>query len=206
MKNRPVLLALAALSIGVLALAFRDVVREAIVIPIAYAAWVVGLLIDSLPQIIPWLIVLAIGLVIALASLIARPKPARAAGRVTPHLRGPVEALARRIDLAAHGYYFRWHLARRLRDLAVDTIAYRRRLAPEQVEQQLAAGRLNLPPAIRVYFEAELAFGPVSRFADLARRFRPGAPAFASPLDLDPAEVVRFLEAQVEVHRDPDDH
>lgn len=205
MKHRLLPLALVLLLAGLLALAFRDFVREAIVLPIAYAAWVVSLLLESLPQIIPWMIFLAIGLVIALGSLIARPKPARAAGGGAPHPRGPVEALARQIDLAAQGYYFRWHLARRLRNLAVDTIAYRRRSTPEQVKQQLDAGTLSLPPAIRAYLEAELAFGPVSRFADLLRRVRPGAPAFASPLDLDPAEVVRFLEAQVEVQRDSDD-
>ena len=205
MKNRLALAALAALAIGLLSLTLRDFVREAIVLPIAYTAWVVGVLVESLPQIIPWLIFLAVGLIIALSSLIDRPKRDRAADGVTADRRGPVEALARRIDLATHGYYFRWHLARRLRELAVDAIAYRRRLTSEQVKQRLAAGTLDLPPAIRVYLEAELAFGSVSRLADLKRRLRPGASAFASPLDLDPAEVIRFLEDQVEVQRASDD-
>ena len=209
MKNRLIPLALALLLVGLLSLVFRDFVREAIVTPVAYAVWIVGLLIESLPQAILWTFFLAIVLFMAIGSLITRPKPAGKAGSVGADRRGQVEVLARRIDLAAGGYYFRWHLARRLRDLAVDAIAYRQRLTHEQVQQQLEAGTLDMPPAIRAYFQAELTLGPVSRMSDLRHRLRPRTPA--APLDLDPEEVVRYLErtlvleAQVEVQGDSHD-
>ena len=200
MKNRLILLALALLLVGVLSLVFRDFVREAIVTPIAYAAWVAGILIESLPQMILWIALLAVVLWMAVGSLIARPKPIRAFSDAKADRRGQIEVLARRIDLATRGYYFRWHLARRLRDLAVDTLAYRQRMTPEQVNQHLEAGTLDIPPAIRAYFQAEPTLGSASRLPYLRHRFQPH-PA-TSPLDLDPEEVVRFLEAQAEVHHD----
>jgi len=62
-------LALAA-AIG-LAVLLRDLVREALVEPLAYLLWLVRLELESLPQAIAWVALIVIGLLLAGRSLVA---------------------------------------------------------------------------------------------------------------------------------------
>lgn len=197
-KGRVVAIVLFAVLVATLAYIFRNFIREAIVMPVAYLLWSARLLFESLPQIVVWIALLLVAFVLAIGSLIPRIKPRPRTPGDEAGVRGQVETLARRIDLAKRGYYFRWHLAQRLSELAIDVLAQRQRASREQIRQQLLAGALDIPDGIRAYLNADLTIGSAAIAASsLRQRLRLRLPS--SPLDLDPESVVSFLEIQMAV-------
>lgn len=191
---RPVI---AGAAILVLALVFRDFVRQAIVNPLAQLMWMAGVFLDSLPQALIWIVLLLIVTLLAVGSLLARPPGRWRRAAPETFRRGQVEALARRIELARRSYYFRWHLAQRLHDLAIEAIAARRRLSYEEIRQQLHDGALDVPPDVGDYLRADMAMGSTPHRFDLRRLVR--RPISTSPLDLPPEQIIQFIEAQMEV-------
>ena len=110
---------------------------------------------------------------------------------------------ARRIELARHREYYRWYLAKHLGRLAQEVLAYRARLAPDQIKshQMFGEDRLDVPPEIMAYFEAGQRLTPPRpvRFPRLSRLIsRLRSPAASPPLGLDPERAIRFLERQLE--------
>jgi len=201
MKRRLVAFTLAMLSILALSVVFKDFVRDAIVVPIAYIVWTGGLLIESLPQIMVWIVLLLVGVALAVAGALARPHSVARVAEVEASRRGQVETLSHRIGLSRRGYYFRWHLAQRLNDLAIDAIAHRQKLERGEARKQLLVGALDIPPDIRGYLLADLAIGSAPGRLSVWHRFRRGA-STDSPLDLAPERVVEFIETQMEAPLD----
>jgi len=203
MTRRFVRWAIAVAAIVALAVIFRDFVRQAIVNPLAQLVWTAGLFLDSLPQALIWIVLLLIVTILAVGSALARP-PGRWK-RVAPEAtrRGQVEALARRIELARRSYYFRWHLAQRLHDLAIEAVAARQRLSHDEARQQLHDGALDVPRAVRDYLRADMAMGATPHRFSVRRLLRRSIST--SPLDLAPEQIIQFIEAQMEVPLDAND-
>jgi hypothetical protein len=187
----------------------RDVAREMIVVPLLYFLWLGRLLWQSLPQALLWILFLVLGLYVAAKSLSVerdrtrRGGPVRGSAKDEVGYPGPVAVWARRVELARHREYYRWYLAQQLGRLAQEVLAYRARLALDQVEppQVLREDRLDIPPKIRAYFEVGQRLTPPRyvRFPRLSRLIsRLRSPAEDSPLSLDPERVIRFLERQLE--------
>jgi len=187
----------------------RDVTREMVVVPLMYFLWLGRLLWHSLPQALLWVLFLVLCLYLAARSLsVGRDQPHRGrAVRKSPideaGYSGAVAVWARRVESAGRGEYYRWYLAQHLGRLAQEVLAYRARLAPDQVKSHLVLeeDRLDVPPEIRAYFEAgqQLASPRRVRFPRLSRLVsRLRSPAASPPLDLDPERVIRFLERQLE--------
>jgi hypothetical protein len=94
------------------------------------------------------------------------------------------------------GDYFKWQLAREISTLALVGIANRNRLTPAGVRDELTAGRLDLPARIQAYLVAGSLPNSYSQYCEMISSLRlPGAD---SPLDLDPEEVVSYLEHELE--------
>ena len=187
----------------------RGVAREMIVVPLLYFLWLGRLLWQSLPQALLWILFLALGLYLAAKSLSVgrdrthRMRPVRKPAIDEAGYPGSVAVWARRVELAGRREYYRWYLAQHLGRLAQEVLAYRARLAPDQVKshQVLREDRLDVPPEIRAYFEAGQQLTPprrvrFPRLSRLASRLR--SPAESPPLDLDPERAIRFLERQLE--------
>jgi len=191
-------LALAA-AIG-LAVLLRDLVREALVEPLAYLLWLVRLELESLPQAIAWVALIVIGLLLAGRSLVAGAAPARRAAPGERDYAGQVEATVRWLNLTTHGDYYKWRLAQRLSELALEALAQREQIGVEEARRRLDDGRLDVPPDIRAYLQAGLQPDYFGRLPRPRWRWRLRAPS--SSLDLAPETVVRFLETQLEAERD----
>ncbi len=200
MRTRLLLLGLVLLLAIPLVLVLGDFARKAIAVPLLYILWIGRLLLNSIPQLPFWALLLAVALVVAGASLVGRKKPKRKASKEETDYEGRVRVLTRWIHHAAEGGdYSKWRLAQCLGQLTQEGLACRGRLDPEQVKDHLQSGEVNAPPEIQAYLQAGLApmsYRPAGLFSRLSHRLRLSAQTF--PIDLDPERAVQFLEDQLE--------
>jgi hypothetical protein len=200
MRKRWMLIAIILLLSIPLALLLRDFARDVFLRELWQVLWGTRILFDSLPQSPLWGLLLLILLAIAARSLSAGKKtPERQTGQVVK-TQGQVQLLAKWIERASKGGYFRQSLAQYLAGLAWDVMAYRERTTVAKLKERSSAGRMALPPVIEAYLGAAHPSGS-STWGDLLSRLRerlgPGDPASS----LDPAleKAVEFLEDQVGV-------
>lgn len=197
MNDRLALVGFALLLVGLLALIVTGAVREVIVIPLLALLWLLGLLLDSIPQVVFWFGFLAIAALAAWRSL-ATPGVELAAPRVAPIVPAPVASWAGMFERAAGDRYARWLLAQRLGQFALELLASQEQDETRGVWHYLHDESRDIPPAVRAFLLAG------------ARMYRPlptvwqrwwpwGARAEmrADPLDLDLNEVVRFLDERL---------
>jgi hypothetical protein len=191
-RKRLLLLALLLVPIALLTLLFRDVARTIVLLPVMYLAWVAGVLWRSIPQFLIWSLFVIVALRVAVGSLIVRRRKREEQGRPqdTTHW-GRARIWAKWVELSNQGDYFRRRLARYLANLTLDTLAEHEHLPAEQVQAELEAGRLDVPPRIRAYVLAALNEPPPGRFAWF-RQIIQGRPA---PLQVSPEEILDLLEA-----------
>lgn len=198
MKKRLLLAGLVLLSVVPLALVLRSFARDSIVTPVLYLLWLGHLLLQSIPQALLWALLLVISLLIFARSLIKGHRPTGEVHKAERDRPGQVTVWARRIHMMSRGSYYQWSLARYLRRLFLAVMAYRERLSRERTRVLLGAGKLDVPPRIRLYLEAALeptSLRPLNLFARLSQLLRLSKQE--SALDLDPETVVRFLEEQI---------
>ncbi|HLF28692.1 MAG TPA: hypothetical protein VJG32_20375 [Anaerolineae bacterium] len=196
MNKRRLLVSLALLLALVLASVLRDFVRDNVLTPALHLLWLLRLEFERLPQSYLWIALIVIGLLLAGSQLLAHTRPARRFIATGLERGGPIETLTRWFDLALYADYYKWRIAQRLGELALDVLAEREQLNREQVKARLAAGQLDLPPEIRAYLQAGLSPDTLN---DLSRpTFRFSSHALFSPLDLPPEKVVQYLETKRE--------
>ncbi len=190
LRNRRWLAALAVGAPVLLALLFQDFFREALIVPILYALWVIYLYVTSLPQAVLWGLFLGVSLLIVLGGLGGSGRIRRRAGREDEDAPGRVSVWAERVALARRGGYFQKILARHLGKLAIEALARRRRLEPDEIKRRLEMDALDLPPEacayLRLGLDPSLPEDPRVRRALRA---------------LDPEAVVRLIEEEIHPRR-----
>ncbi len=198
MRKRLLPLALILLLALPLVLLLRDFARDVLVVELFRFYWGARILFESLPQLPLWGLLLVTVVVIALRSLRrGKRREAPHPGR-EPEPAGQVRTLARWIERAAEGEYFRWSLAQHLGGLAWDVMAYREQTTLAVLKARLQAGRLDLPPVVEAYLRAQQTrhFAPTSGILGALRaRLQPAPPASAPDPEL--ARVVEFLQDQL---------
>ncbi len=185
---RLVLLVFLFLGSAVLAYLLRDVVYELLVVPIAYTLWLLQLTYLAIPQLVKWIVFLALlllGLVWRLLPDFVGP----ARPRLPRHpVEGRLEALALGLRRARTSNYFKWQLANRLGRLS------------RHISEAAGLPDLSSRPSdtVRGYLDAGLNQSFVD-FPSSRGRFSRRQP---TPLDADPAEVVQYLESRMELNHD----
>lgn len=181
MKTAPwKLLILLGIIAAVMAYGARDAVQNLIVLPLAYLLWQLRGLLAGVAQLIQWGIVVMLMVLVMAWQLVPRLAPRRQT-MATPGAReGNVHATALCLVRARSSNYFRWQLAHRLGRVAGQ-------LGGSSGVDPKAA---SLPPSIARYLDAGLNHS----FVDYAARRVSFTPRPASPMNLDPEEVVRYLE------------
>ena len=168
-----------------------------------YVVWSVNLVLGTLPQAFFWILFLCLATIIAAYSLLGGLNLSRPAPRRAPPYSGRTQRLAHSFELADQGLYYKWSLARELSLLLLDALGCDPGLEWAQRRRWLNSPQLDIPPEIRAYVNSAL-WGSFAEYA--ARRPRLaralGRARTLSPLDLDPARAVRFLEKQMEVAND----
>lgn len=185
MKVKGWCVALGAVLALALAFALRDFVGAYIVRPILFVAWLAQLIFNTVPGWLWWAWFVIVAIVIALRSLKVRPQDAEKPAESPVPAAGPVQIWTERLRMARHREdYFRWRLAGDLANISTELAED----APAEIAAYLQMGRAEPP------------WRAVGRLARIIPLWRPQK--VLTPLDLDPREVVAFLEGQLEKERD----
>jgi hypothetical protein len=179
---------------GVMAFPLRQMIYDAVVIPAAFILWNLDLLYRSFSQGIWWAAVTVIVFLMVAFSLIPQPKFRRRVQDKRKPQSGQVENLALWLRRAGDGIYFKWLIANRLGKLAYQILSHRESGRPRSVFAPLVGQDWEPEEELQKYLETGL-HGSFADFPNVNRRF--GMPP-KTPLDLDIAKAVEFLEAQVE--------
>jgi hypothetical protein len=192
MKQRPWLIVPVLLAAGLLAFFLQGIVRFILVTPLADLWWMLTVFYRSIPQTACWLMLLVLAVMIAVGSLSGLfngGQPKRSRHR---HDRGPVEDLAWFIGQKKRSRYFRWHVARQLGRLAAEILARSDQPADGSIPNTLAGKEWQPPDAIQRYLEAGL-----KRYESPGRGVE-GMMHKDQTLEVDPQDVVAYLETQME--------
>ena len=191
-KRRWLIFAAALMIAGILAFPLRETIYETIVVPAAFIVWSLSLLYRSLPQELWWWIVIFVVFAMLAFSLAPRSTfRGRAEAKRKPTL-GQVEALAVWLRKAEGGIYFKWLIAHRLGQLAYQILLQRESGRPRSVFAPLLGTDWEPTRELQGYLETGL-HGSFADFPNVKRLFGTPQP---TPLDLDVAEAVEFLESQ----------
>ena len=190
MTRRLLPLAVALAVTLVLAFAVSGFVREVIVVPALYAGWFTWLILLNLPQWIFWALLVIVTFVLALRSLRGprRQRPDKKPGAA--QAQGPVSTWSHRLKNVPSQPTSRWRVSRDLGHIFWETRFPDEPFNMQQFLQRISEPAMAMPPEIRNYFEAGLA-RPQPTYRSW---FRPRRREAASPLDLDPAIAIQFLE------------
>jgi len=176
------------LASAVLAYILRDVIYGLIVVPLAYTLWLVDLVYLAVPQLVKWVVLVAllfIGIVWKLIpDLPSSPKPPSPQHATE----GRVESLAIGLYRSRTSNYFKWQVANRLGRLA------RRAIDPRAFPGELESGNAS----IWGYLDA----GMNHSFVDFPTPRTRFARRLPTPLDVDPGEIVGYLESRMEQSHD----
>ena len=178
---------------GLLAFPLRETIYEAVVVPIAFIAWNLDLFYRSYSQGIWWWVIVLIVVVMLVWSLLPRTQFVhRTEAKAGPRV-GQVENLARSLERAERGIYFKWLVANRLGKLAYQILIHRESGRPRSIFAPLIGSDWEPSRELQAYLES----GLQRSFADFPHKPRGGAQQ-KTALDLDVAEAVEFLEVQME--------
>lgn len=155
MRKRLLLLLLILLAASLLTPLVQDFIRN-LITPLLYVFWVGILLFRSIPQEGVWAAFVVMALLIAAVSLFKRQPGSRRPPPPKPPRQERIESWARLIRQADKETYYRWQLAQHLRKLTLEAMAHEERTSSKQIQQQLTAGRLEIPPEIEAYLQASL--------------------------------------------------
>ncbi len=147
----------------------RDVIREAVVIPISILLWGLRILVQGTPQIFFWIVALLIAGLVAYYSLSGRRKPVAPAplgvsDSQPVYTSGRAVFWANKANLlqAGEGGYAESNSHMAVVRLLVDMLAYRYRLPARTVEEQIRDGSLgtlgvpSIPPQVMAYLRGHL--------------------------------------------------
>jgi hypothetical protein len=178
----------------ILAFPLQDVIRKTVIVPLAYLWWALGVLYQSIPQIVTWILLIVLISFIFIGSFASdRKRIPREDVKVKPPT-GQVEGLAAGLVKMRRGTYYKWQVANRLGRLARDFLIQRGDRANTR-DQSPLLGRDWQPSApVDAYLDTGLR-GSFADFPNQPWRFRPPDP---TPLDIDVHEVVEFLESQIQ--------
>lgn len=172
----------------ILAFLLQDAVYKLLIVPLAYAWWIVKFYYSLIPQLVLWVILLFLLFMTIITTFVLEVPSSRHGAQKHKSKQGRVETLAVWMSKAQRGNYYKWQVANCLGRIA--------RGLSEMIGQhgRLASGS----DAIEKYLD----IGLYGSFVDFPRPkywFQRPAP---TPLDLDPKEAVDYLESRM-VGREP---
>jgi hypothetical protein len=181
----------------ILAFPLRDVLERMVIVPAAYALYVLDLFYKAMPQFIWWILAIIAVLVMFLMSLAPGDRYTPRQVLKSADGRGQVEELASSIRKTRDGIYFKWLVANRLGKLAYNMLLQRDGARSRSVFSPLLGPDWDPSPKMREYLET----GLHGSFSDYPMKERTQSPDM-TPLDMEVEEAVEFLESQLEARRD----
>ena len=182
-----------------LALVFRDIVRETLVIPFLYVLWRVGIFLRGFDTVLWWALFLAAALYLFLRSMERSPAMARRTRIDRPDSTGRVTFWLTQIERADHSDYARWQLEHGLVQVALELMDRNEDAGEGRLGQTPDISELGAPPDVRAFLESGLNRpfdSPIDRVSRWLHRSNSGSRVPAPQSDLE--RVIAFLEEQME--------
>jgi len=142
----------------VLLIVFRDAVRETIVVPLLYLAWLTELTFNSIHEAVFWGLLVALAAVLLFFSVRPKqePKPPLHWASDTDVWHGRrVTFWAKQIGHDGNDLFWGFQSASEFRKLILTVWAYRQHNSPPELEREIKGGAVELPPELRAYFEMD---------------------------------------------------
>lgn len=157
MMRDPLKRALLPVSTALL-LRYDDVVRERVVVPVLYLAWLAQRFFSSLHQGVFWSLLLALSAILLCLSVRSKPEP-----RLPSYRTGDLDLRegrrvafwARQLGHDRNDLFWGFRSVSEFRRLILTVWAYRQHTDPHDLEQQIREGTFELPPELQPYFERE---------------------------------------------------
>lgn len=195
MKSRFLPLGVALALAVLIAFTVDNFVREVVIAPLLYTAWLLLLILRSLPTSIYWIIFVLAALIVAVRSFARPPRRPKGQGIRPLAGEGPLASWHHRLQRARQHNYSRWLLARDLRKLTGELLNPTDFFQLDQADSQRTNFETTLPPEIAALFQAKMETAPpISRLRSWLG-FKAIQPS--GDLGLDPGVVVTYLESQV---------
>jgi len=180
----------------------ENFIRDAIVTPVAYMAWVFGVVLDALPQSYLLAAVIAVAIYTAARSLSREPPPLKRQRLTSAPPEGTAAAWYRKLELTTRGAYSEQRIQQHIGQLILQVIAHEQRLPVREIAHRIESGEIEIPADLNVYIKAATYRG-LPRAPSLWSRLKSFIVGISSPknairtvaLDLDPA--LRYVEAQL---------
>ncbi len=217
MQNRRVLILITVILFVnlVLAIIFRDFIRENVLIPILYLFWYIRLGLNSLGETCLWPLALIILMVISFTILRKNKKSAQtdrgyseAPGRVEE---GRVAYWMKYIRRQSMGIENLSFSSLRMKELVLSVLAYQENLTNAELESEMDQGRVIIPKELQnIIRSPDHANEPMTRSASLKNKilrwFRARSNSHQSADNPEMDKLVRYLETQLEIEHDNGNH
>jgi hypothetical protein len=174
----------------------QDIIRQAVVTPLAYLWWVIKLTYAIIPQLFQWIFLLAVLILIVTTGLLKWFSMGQAYELPSRPARGPVEILAGWVSKSRNGNYYKWKIANRLGELWREMSGQFKNQGLSTRTEPPDALASHPPEAVQRYLKA----GLEESFVDYPLPALPYVRKQATPFDLNVEEAVEFLESQMEAH------
>lgn len=196
MKRRWLLLPTGIVLASALAYFLRGWINDKVIIPLAYLWWRIGLYYHSVSEDAWWTVVIVVVCLLAFASI--RPEWAfHYQDLGAQPVQGPVEELMIWMMKLRRNEYHKWLIANRLGKLARSFLMQRAGSNVQRWDGSLTGSAWDPPDEVEAYLKSGLnrPFANVRPSPDSSSRPR------SAPLDLDPQQVIAYLESQMENRR-----
>jgi hypothetical protein len=213
MQNRRVIILIGVILFVnlILAIVFRDFIRENVLIPILYLFWYIRLFLRSLGEICLWPIILMIIVVISLI-ILRKKKKLEQVERGFPEATDQVEEgrvafwmkYIRRQSMGIENLSF---ISFRMKELVLSVLSYKENLTNVELEYELERGNIAIPEELRNIMQSkDQAIKPMTRSASLKNRvlrwFRSQSKSSQGADNPEMVKLVRYLETQLEINHD----
>lgn len=186
--------ALVALTVT-LTIVYGDVLREQVLRPLLYELWLWELRLASLPFGLIWMLFLVVGSLsayVVILDLLIQGRQRTPVEEKTMRV-SPVQAMARKIELACQGELARWNVHRVLSDIAIQWIMLRTGLTEGEARRRFRDGEVLVE--LRDALDLEFPASPARRgWLWLSERFLPMRPAQRARCLQELSQLIDILE------------
>lgn len=172
----------------------RDVILQTVILPLAYLWWLFKLYYRTVPQLILWVLLVLVVFVSMLQLIPIKNLFHRVQKKEQKPAVGPIESYAQWIKKSPGGIYYKWLVANRLGKLARELLDQREGRARKGFTR-LHGKDWNPAHEVDAYLETGLN-GSFADFPQSRWRVKP------TPLDVDPQQVIDYLENEMETSHD----
>jgi hypothetical protein len=192
MQRKPLFIFLFALVCLIAAFVFRRTIYQIVILPLAYIWWWLTLYYRLLPQAAIWIVLIFIILFTTMRGLLLEVPWGWSRPLKKKKSQGPIESLAVLIQKSSEGNYYKWTIANRLGRAARELLDQREGSQGRKKIMRFSERNWDAPQEVSAYLEA----GLNGTFADYPKRSWSRSPR--TPLDLDPQQVIEYLESELE--------